>query len=142
LVYNILISHWPIKHVLDVLIHEFVFWKQKKPGTFIFYAIRGTHSCMMNVYIMYLDRGHNGCDRIIVGFTTTCAISGLWVWTPPRWGVLDTTLCDNVVSDWLQVGGFPGTPVSSTNKTDWQYITEILLKFLKTKNQALSYFMA
>jgi len=33
------------------------------------------------------------------------------------------------VSDWRQVGGFlPGTPISSTNKTDSHDITEILLK--------------
>jgi len=33
------------------------------------------------------------------------------------------------VSDLLQVGGFlSGTPVSSTNKIDCQYIAEILLK--------------
>jgi len=36
----------------------------------------------------------------------------------------------NFVSDLRQVGGFffPGTPVSSTNKTDRHDITEILLK--------------
>jgi hypothetical protein len=32
------------------------------------------------------------------------------------------------VSDLRQVGGYPGTPVSSTNKTDCHDITEILLK--------------
>jgi hypothetical protein len=32
------------------------------------------------------------------------------------------------VSDLRQVGGFTGTPVSSTNKTDRHLITEILLK--------------
>jgi len=42
--------------------------------------------------------------------------------------VLDTTLCDKVCQ-WPAVGGFPpGTPVSSTNKTDRHDITEILLK--------------
>jgi hypothetical protein len=46
-----------------------------------------------------------------------------------RWGVLDTTLCDKVCQ-WLARGQWcsPGTPVSSTNKTDRHYITEILLK--------------
>jgi hypothetical protein len=41
------------------------------------------------------------------------------------------------VSDLRQVGGFsPGTPVSSTNKTDRHDITEILLKVaLSTINQ-------
>ena len=44
-------------------------------------------------------------------------------------GVLDTTLCDKIcqvlaTGQWFS----PGTPVSSTNKTDCHYITEILLK--------------
>jgi hypothetical protein len=34
----------------------------------------------------------------------------------------------------------PGTPVSSTNKTDCQYITEIMLKVaLNTINQTINY---
>ena len=46
----------------------------------------------------------------------------------PRWGVLDTTLCDKVCQ-WLATGQYfsPGTPVSSTNKTDRHDITEIFL---------------
>jgi hypothetical protein len=47
---------------------------------------------------------------------------------PLRRGVLDTTLCDKVsqllpASQWFS----PGTPVSSTIKTDRHDITEILL---------------
>ena len=44
-------------------------------------------------------------------------------------GVLDTTLCDKVWQ-WLAAGRWfsPGTPVSSTDKTDRHDITEILLK--------------
>ena len=50
----------------------------------------------------------------------------LWVRTPLRRGVVDTTLC-NKVCQWLATGrGF--SPVSYTNKTDRHYITEILLK--------------
>jgi hypothetical protein len=52
-------------------------------------------------------------------------------------GVLDTTLCDKVCQ-WLATGRWfsPGTPVSSTNKTDRHDITEILLKAaLNTINQ-------
>ena len=53
----------------------------------------------------------------------------LWVRTPTRQGVLDTTLCDKVcqwlaTSQWFSLG----TLVSSTNKTDGYDITEILLK--------------
>jgi hypothetical protein len=43
--------------------------------------------------------------------------------------MLDTTFCDKVCQR-LAAGGWfsPGTPVSSTNKTDHYDITEILLK--------------
>ena len=53
----------------------------------------------------------------------------LWVRIPLRRGVLDTSLCDEVCQ-WLETGRWfsPGTPISSTNKTDRHDITEILLK--------------
>ena len=53
----------------------------------------------------------------------------LWVQIALRRGVLDAILCDNV-SQCLAAGRWfsPGTPVSSTNKTDLQDLTEILLK--------------
>jgi 5'-3' exonuclease len=58
-----------------------------------------------------------------------------------RWrGVLDTTLCD-WVCEWFATGlSFsPGTPVSSTNKTDLHILTEILLKVaLNTKTLTLT----
>ena len=52
------------------------------------------------------------------------------------WGVLYTALCDKVCQ-WLATGRWfsPGTPVSSTNKTDVHDITKILLKVaLNTTN--------
>ena len=51
------------------------------------------------------------------------------VWIPLRWGVLDTALCDKVCQ-WLAAGRWfsPGSPVSSTNKTDHLDVTEISLK--------------
>jgi hypothetical protein len=55
---------------------------------------------------------------------------GVLQFPPPlRWGVLDTSLCDKVcerlAAGWL----FSlGTPVSSTNKTNRNDISEILLK--------------
>jgi hypothetical protein len=67
----------------------------------------------------------------------------LWVRTPLRRGVLDTTLCDKICQ-WLATGRWfsPGTVVSSTNKTDDHDITEILLKValntIKPTNQPLS----
>jgi hypothetical protein len=53
----------------------------------------------------------------------------LWVRTPFRRGVLDATLCDKVCQ-WLDTCGWfsPGTPISSTNKTDRHDIAKILLK--------------
>jgi hypothetical protein len=84
-------------------------------------------------------RGRHGSERMAVGFITTYVISAyqltLWIRIPFRWGVLDTTLCDKVCL-WLATGRWfsPGTLVSSTNKTDWHDITEILLKVvLNTK---------
>jgi hypothetical protein len=53
------------------------------------------------------------------------------------WGILDTTLCDQVCH-WLATGRWfsPSTPISFTNKTDRHDITEILLKVaLNTINQ-------
>ena len=53
----------------------------------------------------------------------------LWLRNLLRWGVLNAKLCDKVCQ-WLATGWWfsPGTPVSSTNKTDCHDITEILLK--------------
>ena len=53
----------------------------------------------------------------------------LWVRIPIRRGALDTTLCDKVCQ-WFAAGGWfsPGTPISSTNKTDRHDLTLILLK--------------
>jgi len=71
---------------------------------------------------------------MVVGFTTTCAISAYHqesceFETCSGRGVLDTTLCDKVcqrpdASRWFS----PCTPVSSINKTDGHDIIEILLK--------------
>jgi len=70
-----------------------------------------------------------GRDRMVVGFTTTYAISAyhLWVWISIR--ARCTTLCDKVCQ-WLATGQWfsPGLTVSFTNKTDRHGITEILLK--------------
>jgi hypothetical protein len=53
----------------------------------------------------------------------------LWVRTMFRRGILDKTLCDKVWQ-WIATGVWfsLGTLVSSTNKTDCHYTTEILLK--------------
>ena len=70
-------------------------------------------------------------------------LSPLMLWVGISIRARCTTLCDKFVSDLRQVSGFlrvlrfsPGTPVSSTNKTDCHDITEILLKVaLNTINQ-------
>ena len=52
-----------------------------------------------------------------------------WVRIPLRRGVLDATLCGKVCLWLVECRWFyPGTPVSSTNKTDRHDIIELLLK--------------
>ena len=77
-------------------------------------------------------RGHHGCVRMEVGFTTTYTISAYhhWCCKFESWserGVQHYVI--KFVSDLRQVSGFhPSPPVFSTNKTDHHNITEILLK--------------
>ena len=76
---------------------------------------------------------------ILCVYTLLCQHSPLtlWVRIPFRRGVLDTTLWYKDCQ-WLAVGRWfsPGTPVSSTNKTDGHDIIETLLKVaLSTINQ-------
>ena len=77
----------------------------------------------------FSNGGRRGHDRMVVGFIAYLSPLTLWVGTPLRRGVLDTTLCDKVCQ-LLAAGRWfsPGTPVSSTNKTDRYDLTEILLK--------------
>jgi hypothetical protein len=69
-----------------------------------------------------IGRGRHARDHMVVGFTTTYAISAYHtkvVSSNPvqdRWGVLDTALCDEVCQ-WLVTGQW-FSPVSSTSKTD------------------------
>ena len=76
-------------------------------------------------------RDRRGHDRMVVGFTTTYALttmclSPLMLWVRITIRARCTTLCDNVCQ-WLATGLW-FSPVSSTNKTDRHDITEILLK--------------
>ena len=75
-----------------------------------------------------------GRDRMIVGLQLPICNQYLsplmlWVRTPFRRGVLDATLCDKVCQ-WLDTCGWfsPGTPISSTNKTDPHDIAKLLPK--------------
>ena len=60
----------------------------------------GQYLFLLNEMLQYLG-GCCACDRMVVGFITTCAISAYhhcsYEFEPHSWrGVLDTTLCDNV----------------------------------------------
>ena len=76
-------------------------------------------------------RSHRGRDRMVVGFTTTCAIS-FYHHESCEFESANCevySICDKVgrrlaTGRWFS----PGTPVSSTNATDRHDITEILLK--------------
>jgi hypothetical protein len=85
-------------------------------------------------------RGHCGRDHMVVwiySYLWNQCLSQLtlWVQTPLRLDVLYTTLCDKVCQ-WLATGQWfsPDTSVSSTNKTDCQNITELLLRTIKPTN--------
>jgi hypothetical protein len=61
--------------------------------------------------LLILHWGRRGRDHIVVGFTTTCAISAYHnlscEFEPRSWrSVPNTTSCDKFVSDLRQVGGF------------------------------------
>jgi len=80
--------------------------------------------------------GRRGRHRMIIGFTTTCAISAYHhkscEFESRSWrGVLNTTLCDKVCQ-WLATGRW-FSPVPYTNKTDRHDMTETLLILLKVK---------
>ena len=77
-------------------------------------------------------RGHN---PMLVGFTTTYAISAYHHWycsSNPTHGEVHSIqhYMIKFVTSWLASGQrfYPGTPVSITNKTDRHDVTEILLK--------------
>jgi hypothetical protein len=66
---------------------------------------------------------------MVVGFTTTYAISAYHHWCCEFESVRGVQFCDKVCQ-WLAIGRWfsPGPWVFSTNKTDLHDITEILLK--------------
>ena len=83
------------------------------------------HCIFLYIYLTLLiikwSRGQGSGDRMVVGFTTSCAISAYhpisFEFEPRSWrGVLDTTLCDKV-RQWLATGQW-FSPVYSTNKTE------------------------
>ena len=92
-------------------------------------------SAYYNTFLYHIHcrkRGRRGRDRMVVGFTTTYAISSYyhWCWEFESLSGRDVQhYAIKFVSDLRQVGGFsPVPPVSSTYKTYRHDITEILLK--------------
>ena len=95
---------------------------------------RGLFFIRTNQSTLTYFEGRGGRNRMVVGFTTTYAISAYYQWccefeVRSGRGVLDTTLCDKVCQ-WLATGRWfsPGPTLSSTNKSDRHDIAEILLK--------------
>ena len=91
---------------------------------------------------MILIKNCRGCACMVIGFTTTYAISAYhqercdFEFRSWKRGVLDTTLCDTVCQWHAADRWF--SPVSSTNKTDHNDITETFLKVaLNTINSNL-----
>ena len=88
----------------------------------------------INTYFYIAFKGRRGRDRMVVGFTTTCAISGyhhLSCKFEPRTcrSVPDTCYVMKFISDLWQVGGFLREfrfPLH--DKTDRHNITEIVSK--------------
>ena len=79
----------------------------------------------------WLFRGHRGHDRVVVGYTTTYAISAYHHWCcgfKSRSGQGIQHYVIKFVSDFRHVCFSLGASVSFTNKTDCHDITEILLK--------------
>jgi len=124
------IVHCYMKQRFKILLWSIPNWETAKMSWWYFCIPNWWHhecSSYPSTYILYhrhiWTEGRRGCDRMVVGFTTTCAISAYHHYScefePRSWrGVLDTTLCDKVCQ-WLVTGQWisPGTPVSSTNKT-------------------------
>ena len=88
---------------------------------------------------LWYDVWHSGGrrDHLVVGFTTTCAISAYHnnscEFEPHSWrGVLDTTLCDKVCQ-WFATGRWfsPGTQISTTKKADRHDLAESDVKHHK-----------
>ena len=101
---------------------------------------------MLAEVTLKLTKSRRGRDRMVVGFTTTYAISAYHHWCEfeSRSGRGVQHYVIKFVSELRQVGGFLRVlRFSSTNKTDRHDITEILLKMawntIKPKPIKLSY---
>ena len=99
------------------------------------YIVQITHNMniLHNLWPPITQRGRRGRDRMVVRFTTTCAISGYHRNNCEFESRLTHAEVYSIqhyvikVFQWLVAGRW-FSPVSSTNKTDIHDITEILLK--------------
>ena len=83
--------------------------------------------------------GRSGHDRMVVGFSTTCAISAYYHQSSNPVHSMQHYVIIIATGWWFS----PGTPVSSINKTDRHNITEILLKVaLNTINHTVAFLIA
>ena len=76
-----------------------------------------------------MAKGSRGRDRMVVGFTTTCAYHlNSWEFKSRPWqDVFDATFCETD-------GFLRHTPVSSTNKTDCQTIIMVIAVHMTFNN--------
>ena len=100
-----------------------------------------TRYCSYCYHLCY--RYRDGRERMVVRFTSTCAISAYCHkscdFKSCSWRGIPDRTCDKICQ-WLATGWlfYQGTPVSSTNKTDCLDVAEILLKVvLNTINQTI-----
>jgi hypothetical protein len=88
----------------------------------------------LRITFTFTTNKHRGCrgrDLMVFGFATTYTVSVYHHWccefeSPSERGIQHYVI--KFVSDLLQVGGFLRSSVSSTNKTDRNDMTNILLK--------------
>ena len=108
--------------------------------SFVFFSFGHCIICLSSIYGFWLplwylqtfliDIQSRGRDRMVVGFTTTYAISAYHHYRILfRRGAHDTKLCDQICQ-WLVEGRwfYSEYSVSSTSNTDRHDITEILFK--------------
>jgi hypothetical protein len=114
--------------ILTSKIYYYIVWSCGTAGSVYSRAISilfGFNIFNLTIYTqvhLLWGRWGRGRDRMVVGFSNYLCNQclsplTLWVRTPIRRGVLDSTLCDKVCQ-WLATGWWfsPSTPVSSTNK--------------------------
>ena len=104
---------------------ETVRYKQEK-NDFVFVVGINCKRIFLNYFssnsIINAQRDSHSHDHMVVGFTTRVMSSN-----PTHWSVYSI---QHYMIEFVSF--FPGTPVSSTNKTECHHIAEILLKVVLT----------